>query len=209
VPLDPTPILCRAPVLPVLTIEAAAHAVPLARALVTGGLPVLEVTLRTPAAAAAVRAIAAELPQAVVGIGTVTCPHDVGAAVEAGARFLVSPGTTAALADALAAAPVPALPGCDSVSEAMALAERGFKVLKFFPAAPCGGPAWLRALVEPLPNIKFCPTGGVSLADAADYLALPNVIAVGGSWMAPQSLISAGKFDRISELAREASTLRR
>jgi 2-dehydro-3-deoxyphosphogluconate aldolase/(4S)-4-hydroxy-2-oxoglutarate aldolase len=208
-PLDPTPILCRAPVIPVLTIEDAAYSVPLARALFTGGLSVLEVTLRTPAAPKAVRAIAAQLPEAVVGVGTVTCLHDIGTALDAGARFLVSPGTTAGLADALAAAPIPALPGCDSVAGAMALAERGFKVLKFFPAGPSGGPAWLKALAEPLPGIKFCPTGGVSMANAADYLALPNVVAVGGSWVAPVSLISAGKFDRIVELAREASMLRR
>jgi 2-dehydro-3-deoxyphosphogluconate aldolase/(4S)-4-hydroxy-2-oxoglutarate aldolase len=209
VPLDPLPLLRRAPVIPVLTIEDPARAVPLARALLAGGLSVLEVTLRTPAAVAAVRAIAAELPQAVVGVGTVTCAKDIGTAVEAGARFLVSPGTTAELANALAAAPVPALPGCDSVSGAMALAERGFKVLKFFPAGASGGPAWLKAVAEPLPTVKFCPTGGVSMANAAEYLALPNVIAVGGSWMAPPALIAAGQFDRIGELTREAALLRR
>ena len=208
-PLDPTSFLDQAPVIPVLTIEDPAHAVALARALLAGGLPVLEVTLRTAAALDCVRAIAAEVPQAVVGIGTLIHPADVGKAVEAGARFLVSPGTTAALADALAAAPVPALPGCDSVSGAMTLAERGFNVLKFFPAGPSGGAVWLKAIAEPLPHIKFCPTGGVSIANAADYLALPNVLAVGGSWVAPQSLISAGNFDRITELARAASMLRR
>ena len=207
--LDPTSLLGRTPVIPVLTIENAAQAVPLARALLAGGLPVIEVTLRTAAALAAVKAIAAEVPQAVVGVGTVTSPADIGEAVDAGARFLVSPGTTAALADALAAASVPALPGCATVSEAMALAERGFRVLKFFPAEPSGGIAWLKAVAEPLPNIKFCPTGGVNIANAAAYLALPNVVAVGGSWAAPKPMIDAGKFDRIEALAREAAALRR
>jgi len=208
-PLDPTSLLGRTPVIPVLTIESAAQAVPLARALLAGGLAVIEVTLRTAAALAAVKAIASEVPQAIVGVGTVTNPTDIGKAVDAGTRFLVSPGNTAALADALAAAPVPALPGCAGVSEAMALAERGFKVLKFFPAEPSGGVAWLKAVAEPLPHIKFCPTGGVNIANAAAYLALPNVVAVGGSWVAPAPMISAGKFDRIAELAREASALRR
>jgi 2-dehydro-3-deoxyphosphogluconate aldolase/(4S)-4-hydroxy-2-oxoglutarate aldolase len=208
-PLDPTSLLGRTPVIPVLTIENAAQAVPLARALLAGGLPVIEVTLRTAAALAAVKAIAAEVPQAVVGVGTVTSPADIDKSVAAGARFLVSPGTPAALADALAAAAVPALPGCDSVAGAMALAERGFRVLKFFPAEPSGGAAWLKAVAEPLPSIKFCPTGGVNIANAATYLALPNVVAVGGSWPAPPPMISAGRFDRIEELAREASALRR
>ncbi len=207
--LDPTSLLGRTPVIPVLTIESAAQAVPLARALLAGGLLVIEVTLRTAAALAAVKAIAAEVPQAVVGVGTVTSPADIGEAVDAGARFLVSPGTTAALADALAAASVPALPGCATVSEAMALAERGFRVLKFFPAEPSGGVAWLKAVAEPLPNIKFCPTGGVNIANAAAYLALSNVVAVGGSWPAPKPMIDAGKFDRIEALAREAAALRR
>ncbi len=208
-PLDPTSFLVQAPVIPVLTLEEPARAIALARALLAGGLPVLEVTLRTTSALDCVRAITAEVPQAVVGIGTVIDPADVGRAVQAGARFLVSPGTTAHLVDALAAAPVPAVPGCDSVSGAMALAAREFKVLKFFPAGPSGGAAWLKAVAEPLPHIRFCPTGGVSMENAADYLALPNVVAVGGSWVAPQSLISGGNFERITELARAASMLRR
>jgi 2-dehydro-3-deoxyphosphogluconate aldolase/(4S)-4-hydroxy-2-oxoglutarate aldolase len=208
-PPDPTALLAKTPVIPVLTIENTAHAVPLARALVAGGLGVIEVTLRTAAALVAVEAIAAEVPEAVVGVGTVTNPADLGKAVAAGARFLVSPGTPRALADALAAAAVPALPGCATVSEAMALADRGFKVLKFFPAEPSGGVAWLNAVAEPLPHIKFCPTGGVNIANAAAYLALPNVVAVGGSWPAPAPMIGAGKFDRITALAREAAALRR
>ena len=208
-PLDPTSLLGRTPVLPVLTIEDAGQAVPLARALVSGGLAVLEVTLRTAAALAAIKAIADAVPEAVVGAGTVIKAADIGKAVAVGARFLVSPGTTAALADAFATAPVAALPGCATVSEAMALAERGFEVLKFFPAEPSGGLAWLKAVAEPLPRIRFCPTGGVSIANAAAYLSLPNVVAVGGSWVAPRSMIGAGKFDRIAELAREASALRK
>jgi len=208
-PLDPTSLLGRTPVVPVLTIEDAAQAVPLARALVSGGLAVLEVTLRTAAALAAIKAIAEAVPDAVVGAGTVINAADIGKAVAAGARFLVSPGTTAALADAFAAVPVAALPGCATVSEAVALAEHGFEVLKFFPAEPSGGLAWLNAVAEPLPRIRFCPTGGVSIANAAAYLALPNVVAVGGSWVAPRSMIGAGKFDRIAELAREASALRK
>ena len=208
-PLDPTSLLGRTPVVPVLTIEDAAQAVPLARALVSGGLAVLEVTLRTAGALAAIKAIADAVPDAVVGAGTVISAADIGKAVAAGARFLVSPGTSAALVDAFAAAPVAALPGCATVSEAMALAERGFEVLKFFPAEPSGGLAWLKAVAEPLPRIRFCPTGGVSITNAAAYLALPNVVAVGGSWVAPRSMIGAGKFDRIAGLAREASALRK
>jgi 2-dehydro-3-deoxyphosphogluconate aldolase/(4S)-4-hydroxy-2-oxoglutarate aldolase len=198
-PLDPTPLLGNTPVIPVLTIGDAAQAVPLSRALVSGGLAVLEVTLRTAAALAAIKAIADAVPDAVVGAGTVTSPPDIDKA----------PGTTAVLADAFAAARAPALPGCATVSEAMTLAERGFAVLKFFPAEPSGGVAWLKAVAEPLPRIRFCPTGGVNIANAAAYLALPNVIAVGGSWVAPGPMISAGKFDRIAELAREAAALRK
>ena len=208
-PLDPTSLLGRTPVVPVLTIEDAAQAVPLARALVSGGLAVLEVTLRTAAALAAIKAIADAVPDAVVGAGTVTNVADIGKAVAAGARFLVSPGTTAALADAFAAAPVAALPGCATVSEAMALAERGFEVLKFFPAEPSGGLAWLKAVAEPLPRIRFCPTGGVSITNAAAYLALPNVVCVGGSWMAPADAVKAGDWGRIATLSAQASSLAR
>ena len=206
-PLDPTALAAKTPVIPVLTIERAADAVPLARALMAGGLPVIEVTLRTPAAIDAVRAIAGAVPDCVVGVGTVTKAADIAAAVDAGAKFLVSPGTPAALATALAQAPVPVLPGCATVSEAMALAERRFAVLKFFPAEPSGGIAWLKAVAAPLPNLKFCPTGGIVAQNAASYLALPNVISVGGSWPAPKDLIAAGDFDRIIALARAAASL--
>jgi 2-dehydro-3-deoxyphosphogluconate aldolase/(4S)-4-hydroxy-2-oxoglutarate aldolase len=205
--LDPKTLLAGAAFVPVLTIESDAQALPLARALEAGGLCVIEVTLRTAAALDAIRAVAAELPRMIVGAGTVTSVADVHAAQEAGARFLVSPGTPAALADALAAAAVPALPGCATVSEAMALAARGFKLLKFFPAEASGGIAWLKAVAEPLPGIKFCPTGGITRSNARDYLALPNVVAVGGSWAAPRDAIACGDFARITTLAREAAAL--
>ncbi|MBX6425934.1 MAG: bifunctional 4-hydroxy-2-oxoglutarate aldolase/2-dehydro-3-deoxy-phosphogluconate aldolase [Variibacter sp.] len=208
-PPDPLPLVTRAPVIPVLTVDRVADAVPLARALVAGGLPVLEVTLRTPAALEAIAAIAAAMPQAIVGAGTVTEPKDVAEAVEAGARFLVSPGTPAELAAAMADAPVPCLPGCATVAEAMALAARGFSVLKFFPAEASGGVRWLKAVAAPLPALRFCPTGGIDGGNAADYLALPNVAAVGGSWVAPRDALAAGDFARITELARQAAALGR
>jgi 2-dehydro-3-deoxyphosphogluconate aldolase/(4S)-4-hydroxy-2-oxoglutarate aldolase len=208
-PLDPLSILAGTPVIPVLTIERVADAVPLARALAAGGLAVIEVTLRTSAALDAVQKIAAEVPACVVGVGTVTRPSDIAAAVRAGAKFLVSPGTTAELGVALAEAPIPALPGAATVSEAMALADHGFAVLKFFPAEPSGGIAWLKAVAGPLPGLKFCPTGGIDARNAAAYLALPNVIAVGGSWPAPTAALAAGDFARITALASEAAALRR
>lgn len=208
-PADPTQLVSQTPVIPVLTIERVADAVPLARALVAGGLPVIEVTLRTKAAIEAVRAIAAEVPDCVVGVGTVTKPADVAAAVAAGASYLVSPGTPADLAAALADAPVPALPGCATVSEAMTLAARGFRVLKFFPAEASGGVAWLKSVAAPLPDAKFCPTGGIDQRNAAAYLACPNVFAVGGSWVAPKDALAAGDFPRITALARDAVALRR
>ncbi|MGA2129239.1 MAG: bifunctional 4-hydroxy-2-oxoglutarate aldolase/2-dehydro-3-deoxy-phosphogluconate aldolase [Xanthobacteraceae bacterium] len=208
-PRDPLSVLAGTPVIPVLTIERVDDAVPLARALAAGGLPVIEVTLRTAAALEAVRKIAAEVPDCVVGVGTVMRPSDVAVAVAAGARYLVSPGTTAELAAALAAAPVPALPGAATVSEAMALADLGFTVVKFFPAEPSGGIAWLGAVAAPLPSLKFCPTGGIDASNVAAYLALPNVIAVGGSWPAPRQALASGDFDRITALASEAARLRR
>src|SRR5262249_29826274 len=207
-PPDPTPLFAGAPVVPVLTVERVEHAVPLARALAEGGLHVIEVTLRTRAALPAVAAIAEQVPQCVVGAGTVLGKADVAAALAAGAKSLVSPGTTAELAAAFAAAPVPALPGCASVSEALALSALGFRVLKFFPAEPSGGIPWLKSVAAPCPELKFCPTGGIDLRNAAAYLALPNVVAVGGSWPAPADAIAAGNFARITELAREAAALR-
>lgn len=206
---DPTALLRGVPVIPVLTIARASDAVALARALVAGGLPVLEVTLRTPEALAAIAAIAREVPEAVVGAGTVTRPDDVAAALAAGARYLVTPGTPAALAAALVAAPVPAVPGCATVSEALTLTGLGFRLLKFFPAAASGGVAWLKAVGAPLPQARFCPTGGIDARNAADYLALPNVPAVGGSWVVPREAVAAGDFARITALARAAAALRR
>jgi 2-dehydro-3-deoxyphosphogluconate aldolase/(4S)-4-hydroxy-2-oxoglutarate aldolase len=205
---DPTPLL-QVPVVPVLTIERVSDAVPLARALLAGGLPAIEVTLRTKAALDAVRAIAAEVPDMIVGVGTVVKPADVTEAIEAGANFLVSPGTSASLAEALRDAGVPAIPGCATVTEAMTLAAMDFPVLKFFPAEQSGGVRWLRAVAEPLPQIRFCPTGGINGENAAFYLALRNVIAVGGSWVAPPQAIAAGDFEEITARARAAAALRR
>src|SRR3954465_3991855 len=207
-PADPTPLVAKTPVIPVLTIEPAADAVPLARALVAGGLHVIEGTLRTKAAIAAIAGIAAEVPDCIVGVGTVTRAGDIAAAISAGAKYLVSPGTPAELAAALADASVPVLPGCGTVSEAMALSARGFKVLKFFPAEASGGVAWLKSVAAPLPDLKFCPTGGIDGKNIAAYLGCPNVLAVGGSWVAPKDAIAAGDFARVTKLARDASALR-
>ena len=205
---DPTELLSRVPVIPVLTIERAEDAVPLARALVDGGLPVLEVTLRTQAALEAARAIIAEVPEAVVGIGTIVEVPDIRVALSVGARFLVSPGTPPDLAAAFERSPIPVVPGCATVSEAMALAARGFAMLKFFPAEAAGGPGFLKAVAAPLPNIKFCPTGGIEPGNVEAYLRLANVIAVGGSWVAPKEAIASGDFARITRLAQEAAHFR-
>ena len=205
---DPTPLL-MVPVVPVLTIERVSDAVPLAHALLAGGLPAIEVTLRTKAALDAVRAIAAEVPDMIVGVGTVVKPADVTEAIEAGADFLVSPGTPASLAEALRESGVPVIPGCATVTEAMTLAAMDFAVLKFFPAEQSGGVRWLRAVAEPLPQIRFCPTGGINGENAAFYLALRNVIAVGGSWVAPPEAVSAGDFAGITARARAAAALRK
>lgn len=197
----------RAPVIPVVVIDDAAAAVPLARALVAGGLPVIEVTLRTPAAAAAIAAIARSVPEAIVGAGTVLGADDLALAIRSGARFGVSPGATPALLDAVARHRLPFLPGAATASEAMALLERGFAMQKFFPAESMGGVGALRALAGPLPQVRFCPTGGVGASNASQYLALANVVCVGGSWVAPPDAIKAGDFARIEELARAAVAL--
>jgi len=207
-PLSPASLF-SAPVIPVLTIERVEHAVPLARALLAGGLAAIEVTLRTPVALDAVRAIVAEVPEVMAGVGTVTSEYDIRRSVDADAAFLVTPGTPPALAAALADAPVPALPGCATVTEALALAAHGFRVLKFFPAEACGGVKWLRSVAAPLADVRFCPTGGIGPGNAVSYLALPNVVAVGGSWVAPPAAVAAGDFDRITMLARDASALGR
>lgn len=198
----------RAPVIPVVTIEEALLAVPLARALVEAGLPVVEVTLRSEAALDAIGAIARDVPDAIVAAGTVLEAGQIAQAVDAGARFIVTPGTPPRLAEILAKASVPVLPGCSTATEALALADLGFEMLKFFPAGASGGAAWLKSIHGPLPRLKFCPTGGIDAANAATYLALPNVVCVGGSWMASASLIVAGDFEAIGRLAREAAALR-
>ncbi|MFG1695385.1 bifunctional 4-hydroxy-2-oxoglutarate aldolase/2-dehydro-3-deoxy-phosphogluconate aldolase [Nonomuraea sp. NPDC049309] len=201
-------LLDLAPVIPVVVIEDASTAVPLARALVAGGLPVIEVTLRTPAAREAIAAIAAEVPEATVGAGTVRTAEDVTASVAAGAKFLVSPGTTPSLVEALDSSGVPYLPGAATVSEVMALAERGIKEMKFFPAEAAGGVPYLKAIGGPVPDVRFCPTGGIRLATAPDYLALPNVGCVGGTWLTPADALAAGDWARVEKLAAEAAALR-
>ncbi|NSC21435.1 bifunctional 4-hydroxy-2-oxoglutarate aldolase/2-dehydro-3-deoxy-phosphogluconate aldolase [Streptomyces albus subsp. chlorinus] len=204
----PASVLDLAPVIPVVVLDDARDAVPLARALVDGGLPAIEVTLRTGAAPDAIRAIARQVPQAVVGAGTVLTPAHVHTAVEAGARFLVSPGWTDTLLDAMRASGVPFLPGVSTASEVVALLERGVTRMKFFPAEAAGGTAYLSALASPLPQARFCPTGGVSAANAASYLALPNVACVGGTWMLPSDALAAKDWDRVRTLAAEAAAVR-
>ncbi len=204
---SPGSVLGLAPVIPVVVIDDAADAVPLARALVAGGLPAIEVTLRTPAAPDAIRAIAAEVPDAVVGAGTVLSPRDVRTSVAAGARFLVSPGWTERLLGALQGSGLPFLPGVSSASEVLGLLEHGVHEMKFFPAEAAGGAGYLRALSAPLPQARFCPTGGIGLASAPAYLALPNVACVGGSWMLPADALRARDWSRVEHLAREAAAL--
>jgi 2-dehydro-3-deoxyphosphogluconate aldolase/(4S)-4-hydroxy-2-oxoglutarate aldolase len=196
-----------APVIPVVIIEDASHAVPMARALVAGGIPAIEVTLRTPAALDAIRAIAAEVEGAVIGVGTVLTANDLHAAEKAGARFAVSPGMSPRLLDAADDSALPLLPGIATASEAMALLERGYRHLKFFPAVPAGGAKLLGAWASPLPQIRFCPTGGIAAATARDFLALPNVLCVGGSWLTPADKLKAGDWAGIEQLAREAAAL--
>jgi 2-dehydro-3-deoxyphosphogluconate aldolase/(4S)-4-hydroxy-2-oxoglutarate aldolase len=180
----------------------------MARALVAGGVPAIEVTLRTPAALEAVRAIAAEVEGAVVGVGTVLGETDLRAAYEAGARFAVSPGVTPRLLDAAEDVPLALLPGAATASEAMGLLERGYRHLKFFPAVPAGGARLLAAWAGPLPQLRFCPTGGISAASAAEFLALPNVLCVGGSWLTPADKLATGDWAGIEALARAAANLR-
>jgi len=202
-------MLGMAPVIPVVIIDDPAKAVPLARALVAGGLPVIEITLRTKRAMAAIKAIADGVPEAIVGAGTVLQPEQMTEAAAAGARFFVSPGATPKVLDAAAAAGLPLLPGIATASEAMALIERGFSFAKFFPAEPAGGSAYLAALASPLPQLRFCPTGGITALLAPRYLALPNVMCVGGSWMAPPRAVDAGDWTGITQTARQAAALDR
>ena len=198
-------LLSLAPVIPVVVLDEPAYAIPLAQALIAGGIPVIEVTLRTPRALDIIRIIADNVPDAVVGAGTVTTPSLVRAAVAAGAQFLVSPGTTDQLLDAMDDAEVPSLPGVASASDVMRVLERGYREMKFFPAEASGGRAFLSALASPFPDARFCPTGGITPATAPLYRQLANVGCVGGSWLTPKDAIAAQDWGRIAELARETA----
>jgi 2-dehydro-3-deoxyphosphogluconate aldolase/(4S)-4-hydroxy-2-oxoglutarate aldolase len=197
-----------APVVPVVIIDDASAAVAMARALVAGGIRAIEVTLRTATALDAVRAIAAEVEGAIVGVGTVLTARDLENSFKAGAKFAVSPGAAPRLLDAADDSELALLPGAATSSEAMELLERGYRFQKFFPAVPAGGSKLIGAWASPLPQITFCPTGGISLANAHEFLALPNVICVGGSWLTPADKLKAGDFAGIEALAREAAALR-
>jgi 2-dehydro-3-deoxyphosphogluconate aldolase/(4S)-4-hydroxy-2-oxoglutarate aldolase len=199
-------ICAMAPIVPVLVVTDVAHARPLAEALVAGGLPALEVTLRTPVALDVIAAMA-KVPGGVVGAGTLVTPEDVKAAKAAGATFGVSPGATDALLAACEAEDLPLLPGAATATEAMALLARGYDMLKFFPAEASGGAPALKAIGAPLPQIAFCPTGGVSPGNAASYLSLSNVVCAGGSWVAPSDKVQAGDWAGIEALARDAASL--
>lgn len=195
------------PVIPVLKINDASHAVPLARALARGGLPAIEITLRTPHALEAIRRAANEVPEAIVGAGTILNPKQFDEAENAGSKFIVSPGITPALLARSAGSDVPLLPGAITPGEIMAARDAGLDFLKFFPAEQAGGAAFLKALASPIGDVIFCPTGGISAKNAMDYLNLPNVVCVGGSWVAPDDMVKEGRWDEIEALAREASRL--
>lgn len=201
-------VVSAGPVIPVIVLEDAADAVPLARALVAGGLKVLEVTLRTEAAVRSIQAIASEVPEAIVGAGTVLSAADLVAAREAGARFAVSPGCSATLLESGRTCELPFLPGVMTPSDVVAAVAAGYDTLKFFPAAQAGGVDMLKAFAGPFPNVKFCPTGGVSLANAPEFLALPNVCCVGGSWITPAESVRASDWATITRLALQAQRLR-
>ena len=206
--MDIRDIFALAPVIPVLIIERLADAVPLARALCAGGLPVLEVTMRTPVALDAIRAMSDAVPEAVVGVGTLTRPVDFAAAEAAGAQFGVSPGLTPELVAAAHGVSFPLLPGVMTPSEVIAARLAGFSALKLFPASQAGGLGMLKALSSPFGDVLFCPTGGISYETAPEFLALPNVACVGGSWLAPAKLLEAGDWAAIEALARQAAALR-
>lgn len=202
-------LLAASPVIPVLTIRDAAHAVPLARALLEGGIGVVEVTLRTPAALEAIAAMAAALPEMAVGAGTVLTAAQYREVDEAGAKFVVSPGSSPAVHAAAAKSRVPFLPGAATPTEILHLLEAGFRLQKFFPAEQAGGIPMLKAIGAPIHEVRFCPTGGITPATAPDYLALPNVICVGGSWLTPAAALDAADWATIARLARDAARLRR
>ena len=202
-------VMQDAPVIPVIVLNDVAHAVPMARALVAGGIRMLEVTLRTPQALACIEAIAREVPEAVVGAGTVRSAADVQACANAGARFAVSPGYTHAVGQACRDAGMPLLPGVATGSEIMMAQEDGLTELKFFPAMQAGGPAMLKAWSGPYFDVKFCPTGGVTLQNASEFLALPNVVCVGGSWLVPLDAMAQGDWAAVTQLARDTQALRK
>jgi len=202
-------VMALCPVIPVLTIERVEDAVPLARALVTGGLKVLEITLRTACAIETIALISREVPDAVTGAGTVLNARDWARAAKAGARFIVSPGLTDPLIKVAADSPLAFLPGIATAGELMRGLDAGLSSFKFFPAETSGGAPALKALYGPFADVRFCPTGGVTAKSAPDYLALPNVVCVGGGWVAPNDAIAAGDWDRITALARTASALER
>ncbi|MBT2596682.1 bifunctional 4-hydroxy-2-oxoglutarate aldolase/2-dehydro-3-deoxy-phosphogluconate aldolase [Arthrobacter sp. ISL-72] len=205
---DATRILQLSPVIPVVTIDDPQHAVPVARALADGGVGIIELTLRTANALTSLKLIASEVPEICVGAGTILTPGQADAAAEAGAAFLVSPGVTPGLLQHMLGLGIPVLPGVATVGEVMMVLEHGLKAMKFFPAGSAGGPDYLAAIGAPVPQVQFCPTGGISLATAPDYLKLPNVACVGGSWLTPRTAVEANDWDRISALAREAAALR-
>jgi 2-dehydro-3-deoxyphosphogluconate aldolase/(4S)-4-hydroxy-2-oxoglutarate aldolase len=202
--IQPGAVLHEGPVVPVMVINRLEHAVPLAKALVAGGIRVLEITLRTPVAVEAMAAISREVPGAIVGAGTVTSGEELDAVAAAGAVFAISPGLTAELLDAANRGPIPLIPGIATVSELMTGLARGYDHFKFFPAGPAGGVKMLQAFAGPFPRVTFCPTGGITDANYREYLALANVACVGGSWVAPEAAVGAGDWSRITALAREA-----
>ena len=201
---EPTSLLDIVPVIPVVVVHDAADAVPIARALVDGGLPIIELTLRTPAAMDAIERIAAEVPEIIVGAGTIVDVNQPKQAAAAGAQFLVSPGSTGDLRAAMRDSGLPHLPGVATVSEVLTLLEEGYTNMKFFPAEAAGGAAYLRAIQSPVPAARFCPTGGVSPTNVTDYLTLPNVGCVGGSWLTPADAVERHDWTTISDLARSA-----
>ncbi|HEV2701720.1 MAG TPA: bifunctional 4-hydroxy-2-oxoglutarate aldolase/2-dehydro-3-deoxy-phosphogluconate aldolase [Steroidobacteraceae bacterium] len=202
-------VLALAPVIPVLTVEKLVHAAPLAKALYAGGLKVLEITLRTPVALQVIEAMRAAVPDAVIGAGTLMRPQDFARASDAGAQFAVTPGLTPQLAEAAAAVEYPLLPGIITPSEILQALHFGFETLKFFPAQPAGGSSMLQSFAGPFANVAFCPTGGISYDSAPAFLKLPNVLCVGGSWMAPRALVEKGDWAGIEALARDAAVLPR
>ena len=204
----PSELLDVVPVLPVVVLDRLADAVPVARALVAGGLPAIELTLRTEVALDAIRAIADEVPEILVGAGTIVTPGQAKQALDAGAQFLVSPGSTPTLLGAMADTGLPFLPGTATVSEALAVLEAGFTEMKFFPAEASGGAAYLKSIASPVPAARFCPTGGITVGSAPTYLALPNVGCVGGTWITPADALASGDWSCVEQLAREAASLR-